>query len=141
MDLYGAGTAVVTGSGAPTAGFVYKLVEVDGRPVAKRSEHKASHGGGKVALRAHRPSGTAIEEMGAERHARRVRGAGRASCSSPTRTCAGSTARSSAAANGPPTGTNRSRVARQRLHDVLGTLPWEGLSLSRGEPVLEVRRP
>ena len=30
VDVYGAGTAVVTGSGAPTAGLVYKLVEVDG---------------------------------------------------------------------------------------------------------------
>ena len=49
---YGAGTAVVTGSGAPTAGFVYKLVDVDGRPVAKRSEHKESHGGRKFAYRA-----------------------------------------------------------------------------------------
>src|SRR5262249_6995310 len=27
VDAYGAGTAVVTGSGAPTAGMVYKLVE------------------------------------------------------------------------------------------------------------------
>src|SRR3954469_1060518 len=63
VDSYGAGTAVVTGSGAPTAGLVYKLVEVDGRPVAKRSEHKASHGGRKAALRAHRPSGTAVEEI------------------------------------------------------------------------------
>ena len=32
VDMYGAGTAVVTGSGAPTAGLVYKLVEVDGPP-------------------------------------------------------------------------------------------------------------
>ena len=31
VDAYGVGTSVVTGSGAPTAGFVYKLVEVDGR--------------------------------------------------------------------------------------------------------------
>jgi len=39
VDAYGAGTAVVVGSGAPTAGLVYKLVEVDGRPVVKRSEN------------------------------------------------------------------------------------------------------
>ncbi len=63
VDAYGAGTAVVTGSGAPTAGMVYKLVEVDGRPVAKRSEHKTSHGGRKTVLRAHKPSGTALEEI------------------------------------------------------------------------------
>ena len=47
VDVYGVGTSVVTGSGAPTAGMVYKLVEVDGRPVEKRSENKASHGGAK----------------------------------------------------------------------------------------------
>ena len=63
VDAYGAGTSVVTGSGAPTANMVYKLVEVDGRPVAKRSEHKQSHGGRKTALRAHKPSGTAVEEI------------------------------------------------------------------------------
>src|SRR5690606_36050467 len=40
VDGYGVGTSLVTGSGAPTAGMVYKLVEVDGRPVAKRSTHK-----------------------------------------------------------------------------------------------------
>ncbi len=48
VDIYGAGTSVVTGSGAPTAGLVYKLVEVDGRPVVKRSEHKATIGGRKI---------------------------------------------------------------------------------------------
>ncbi|MEO6885951.1 MAG: nicotinate phosphoribosyltransferase, partial [Jatrophihabitantaceae bacterium] len=63
VDAYGAGTAVVTGSGAPTAGLVYKLVEVGGRPVAKRSEHKQSNGGRKTALRAHKPTGTALEEI------------------------------------------------------------------------------
>jgi nicotinate phosphoribosyltransferase len=49
VDAYGVGTSVVTGSGAPTAGMVYKLVEVDGRPVAKRSAHKESRGGRKDA--------------------------------------------------------------------------------------------
>ena len=51
VDIYGVGTSVVTGSGAPTAGMVYKLVEVDGIPVEKRSSHKESHGGRKQALR------------------------------------------------------------------------------------------
>src|SRR5690348_13788827 len=32
VDSYGAGTAVVVGSGAPTANLVYKLVEVSGQP-------------------------------------------------------------------------------------------------------------
>jgi nicotinate phosphoribosyltransferase len=48
---YGVGTALVTGSGAPTCGFVYKLVAVDGRPVAKRSPGKPSRGGRKEGWR------------------------------------------------------------------------------------------
>ena len=63
VDVYGVGTSVVTGSGAPTAGMVYKLVEVEGRPVAKRSENKATQGGRKIALRRHRATGTATEEV------------------------------------------------------------------------------
>ena len=63
VDSYGVGTSVVTGSGAPTAGMVYKLVEVDGRPVAKRSAAKESRGGRKSAVRRYKPTGTAIEEI------------------------------------------------------------------------------
>ena len=63
VDSYGVGTSVVTGSGAPTAGMVYKLVEVDGRPVAKRSAAKESRGGRKSAVRRFKPTGTAIEEV------------------------------------------------------------------------------
>ena len=55
------GTSVVTGSGAPTASLVYKLVEVDGRPVAKRSASKESRGGAKSAVRRYKPTGTAVE--------------------------------------------------------------------------------
>lgn len=58
VDGYGVGTALVTGLGAPTAGFVYKLVAVAGdgreedqRPVAKRSEGKVGVGGRKWAWR------------------------------------------------------------------------------------------
>ena len=43
--------------------MVYKLVEVDGRPVAKRSASKESRGGRKSAVRRHKPTGTAIEEV------------------------------------------------------------------------------
>ena len=63
VDSYGVGTSVVTGSGAPTASMVYKLVEVDGMPVEKRSSHKESHGGRKQALRLAKPSGTILEEV------------------------------------------------------------------------------
>ena len=61
--IYGVGTSVVTGSGAPTASMVYKLVEVDGMPVEKRSSHKESHGGRKQAHRLAKPSGTIVEEI------------------------------------------------------------------------------
>ena len=57
IDAYGVGTSLVTGSGHPTAGFIYKLVAIaDGpganlHPVAKHSEGKATVGGRKVAYR------------------------------------------------------------------------------------------
>jgi len=59
VDSYGVGTALVTGSGAPTAGFVYKLVAIareDGtgaplHPVAKTSPGKTTVGGRKWAVR------------------------------------------------------------------------------------------
>ena len=54
-DAYGVGTAVVTGGGFPTAGFVYKLVarsaDSGWQPVEKRSVGKSSHGGRKWAAR------------------------------------------------------------------------------------------
>lgn len=66
VDAYGVGTSVVTGSGAPAAGMVYKLVAHqadDGTwvSVAKRSEDKASHGGEKTAVRS-LVDGVAVEE-------------------------------------------------------------------------------
>lgn len=51
VDAYGAGTSVVTGLGSPTAGFVYKLVAVEGRAVAKHSPGKSTIGGRKWAWR------------------------------------------------------------------------------------------
>src|SRR6476659_1760216 len=63
VDGYGVGTSLVTGSGAPTVGMVYKLVERDGVPVAKRSEGKHSVGGRKSAVRRHDRRGTALAEV------------------------------------------------------------------------------
>jgi nicotinate phosphoribosyltransferase len=64
VDRYGVGTAVVTGSGSPAAGLVYKLVEVDGRSVAKRSAGgKSSRGGRKAAYRRLGAAGTATAEV------------------------------------------------------------------------------
>lgn len=55
-DGYGVGTSLVTGSGHPTCGFVYKLVAREGSDgkllgVAKRSKDKLSVGGRKYAWR------------------------------------------------------------------------------------------
>ena len=51
VDGFGAGTSVVLGLGHPTAGFIYKLVSVEGRAVAKLSPGKATTGGRKWAWR------------------------------------------------------------------------------------------
>lgn len=51
IDSFGVGTRVVTGSGHPTASFVYKLVSIGDRDVAKRSSGKATRGGRKRAWR------------------------------------------------------------------------------------------
>jgi nicotinate phosphoribosyltransferase len=56
VDGYGVGTQLVTGSGHPTSGFVYKLVAREGaegllQSVAKKSVDKTSMGGRKYALR------------------------------------------------------------------------------------------
>ncbi|HEX6755127.1 MAG TPA: nicotinate phosphoribosyltransferase [Mycobacteriales bacterium] len=123
VDAYGVGTAVVTGSGAPTAGMVYKLVEVDGRPVAKRSEHKATAGGRKTALRRHRATGTATEEVIVSR--------GRPELGEHDRLLQVPLMR-----GGEPIDNGSLDDARERLAAALKTVPWEGLKLSRGEPAL-----
>jgi nicotinate phosphoribosyltransferase len=68
VDAYGVGTALVTGSGAPTAGFVYKLVARAAYgaamvAVAKESSHKKSVGGRKYAFRRRSPDGVAEAEV------------------------------------------------------------------------------
>lgn len=67
VDIFGVGTSVVTGSGSPAAGMVYKLVEHqddDGRWVAvsKRSPEKQNPAGRKVAHR-RLVDGIATEEL------------------------------------------------------------------------------
>lgn len=67
VDSYGVGTSLVTGSGSPTAGMVYKLVARqagDGSwvTVAKASTDKASKGGRKAAFRT-LDAGTATSEL------------------------------------------------------------------------------
>jgi len=68
VDGYGVGTQLVTGSGHPTSGFVYKLVSRENgdgvlESVAKKSVDKISIGGRKYALRRRTSAGVAEAEV------------------------------------------------------------------------------
>jgi nicotinate phosphoribosyltransferase len=125
VDMYGAGTSVVTGSGAPTAGLVYKLVEVEGRPVRKRSEQKATVGGRKTAVRRHKPTGTAIEEIvvaqGLPKHMPGDRLLQRPYLRA-----------------GEPVPLPTLAESRDHLRHCLISIPWDGLKLSAGDPAIPV---
>ena len=129
VDIFGVGTSLVTGSGAPTAGMVYKLVEVDGLPVEKRSSHKESHGGRKETLRFAKESGTIVEEV-----------IHPADSAPPVPD--GLVARQVATpliAHGEAVAQSTLDDARTRVADGLRSLPWDGLKLSRGEPAVPTR--
>jgi nicotinate phosphoribosyltransferase len=124
VDSYGVGTSLVTGSGAPTANMIYKLVEVDGIPVEKRSVRKESHGGRKQALRLCRSTGTITEEI--------VHPAGRPPQSAePSRVLTIPLVRHGEAVIDVDLG-----VARELVASGLRSLPWEGLMLSHGDPAI-----
>jgi nicotinate phosphoribosyltransferase len=125
VDAYGVGTSLVTGSGAPTAGMVYKLVEVDGRPVAKRSSAKESRGGRKSALRRYKPTGTALEEVVYLADAPVTPGPHDRVLPVPL-----------LRGGEPVDGRESLEQSRERLRAALVSVPWEGLKLSRGEPAL-----
>lgn len=128
VDSYGVGTSVVTGSGAPTASMVYKLVEVDGIPVQKRSSHKESHGGRKAATRLSRPSGTITEEV--------VHPVDQPpQTSEPSRQLTVALVR-----DGKLLATPDLDAARDLVATGLRSLPWEGLALSQGEPAIPTRQ-
>jgi nicotinate phosphoribosyltransferase len=127
VDSYGVGTSVVLGSGAPTVGMVYKLVEVDGRPVAKRSESKGTQGGRKVAVRRHRASGTATQEVVSAQGAPEARPGDRALQVPLVR------------GGEPVDGLPSLTASRDHHAEVLVTLPWEGLALSKGDPAIPTR--
>ncbi|HEV7899373.1 MAG TPA: nicotinate phosphoribosyltransferase [Planosporangium sp.] len=126
VDAYGAGTAVVVGSGAPTAGMVYKLVEVDGQPVVKRSENKATVGGRKTAVRRHKPTGTATEEIVVPQGAPATKPHDRA------------LQRAYVRGGEPVPDLPTLKDSRELLRHNLISIPWEGLKLSQGEPAVPV---
>jgi nicotinate phosphoribosyltransferase len=126
VDLYGAGTAVVTGSGAPTAGLIYKLVEVDRRPVVKRSEHKTTVGGRKTAIRRHKPTGTAIEEVVVSQG------------TPPPQPHDRPLQRQFLVRGEPAPDLPDLATSREHLREALVAVPWEGLKLSAGDPAIPV---
>ncbi|MFD0688383.1 nicotinate phosphoribosyltransferase [Actinomadura fibrosa] len=130
VDGYGVGTSLVTGSGAPTASLVYKLVaRADGpddgapmRPVAKRSVGKPSRGGRKTAVRRIDGHGTA--------HAETV------STGEPTPGPRDRVLQVPLVAGGEIVGRETLRDARERHRRAVAELPPTALQLSRGEPAL-----
>ena len=130
VDGYGVGTALVTGSGAPTAALVYKLVAralgpgADARlePVAKRSVGKPSRGGRKWAVRQLDSAGVAVAE--------------RVSVVPPGPSPAGRELLRPLVQRGEIVGRQTLEEARQHHRDALAELPSHALQLSRGYPAI-----
>jgi nicotinate phosphoribosyltransferase len=134
VDVYGVGTSLVTGSGAPTAGLVYKLVAREDEigsaaagvamvSVAKRSQDKLSIGGRKYALRRKDPAGTAQAE---------VIGIG----IPPTNDGDDRLLLRELVRDGVPVGREPLTAARERHTLALAELPDTGHQLSRGVPAI-----
>lgn len=123
VDSYGVGTSLVTGSGHPTAGFVYKLVShFDGSEwvdVAKKSANKASRGGKKVASRQIENGHAARELLGAGVEGRALQ--------------------VELISSGVPVNSDQRQMlldAREHHKMALAELPAAAMRLSRGEPAI-----
>lgn len=131
VDAYGVGTALVTGSGAPTAGLVYKLVAregADGRliGVAKSSKDKLSIAGRKWAVRRSGPDGVDQAE---------VIGIGR----QPVDDGGDRALLVPLVRDGEIVGREPLEAARERHATSRAALPPAALQLSRGEPAIPTR--
>jgi nicotinate phosphoribosyltransferase len=129
VNGYGVGTSLVTGSGAPTAALVYKLVarsdgDDDGelRPVAKRSVGKPGRGGRKWAVRHRTHSGEAVSE--------------RISLVPPDPGPADRVLLHELVRDGKSVGREPLSAARERHQAILAELPGYALQLSRGYPAI-----
>ncbi len=134
VDSYGVGTSLVTGSGSPAAGMIYKLVaHLDSAggwlPVGKKSEGKATVGGRKQPVRALREGVAAAEDIYVEDPPIGA-GAGRPLLVDLVRD--GEIVEERLGAAG---------IAAARAHHaaVMAELPVQALSLSRGEPAIPTR--
>jgi len=131
VNSYGVGTSVVTGSGYPAAGMVYKLVahqDDSGEwvSVAKKSTAKATVGGHKAAVRA-TDSGVASTELIYQTVDGRPDVEGRDLVVD---------LMSNGSADARWLGPAGTRAARDHREQSLAELPPNAFRLSRGEPVL-----
>jgi nicotinate phosphoribosyltransferase len=129
VDAYGVGTQLVTGSGHPTCGFVYKLVAREGEDgvmvsVAKLSKDKGSVGGRKFALRRRSPAGVAQAEVVGIGEPPVDDGDDRALLVPLVR-------------DGKVVGRESLETARARHVMARAELPMAAQMMSRGEPVIE----
>ena len=143
VDGYGVGTSLVTGSGAPTAALVYKLVARATAkagpplvPVAKRSVGKPSRGGRKWAEREIGADGTATAELITDSRApRRARRRGQARTPGPLdawrRPLLQLLVRDGEIIGGEPVA-----AARARHRAAVAELPAHARQLSRGYPAI-----
>jgi nicotinate phosphoribosyltransferase len=128
VDGYGVGTSLVTGSGHPTCGFVFKLVSrctdagvmVD---VAKKSKDKTSVGGRKYALRRRDAAGVAEAEVVGVGAAPENDGDDRALLVP-------------LVSGGQVVGRESLEAARERHTAAREELPMQARQLSRGEPCI-----
>ncbi len=132
VDGYGVGTQLVTGSGHPTCGFVYKLVsreDDDGEmvAVAKKSKDKGSVGGRKYALRRRTPDSQGRLVAEAE-----VVGIGEP----PVDDGDDRALMVPLVRDGEVVGREPLDAARDRHESARAELPIEAHKLSRGEPVI-----
>jgi nicotinate phosphoribosyltransferase len=131
VNGYGVGTSLVTGSGAPTSGFVYKMVSrapsaEDGVrlvTVAKKSSDKTSIGGRKWALRRRTPDGIAETEVIGIEQMPRDDGDDRPLLVPLVH-------------DGAVVGRESLAAARDRHARAMAELPPEARKLSRGEPAI-----
>jgi nicotinate phosphoribosyltransferase len=136
VDGYGVGTSLVTGSGAPTAALVYKLVARQGTagpglvPVAKRSVGKPSRGGRKWAAREIAPDGTAVAERVTDTPPDEPRADG-ARPAGTLRPLLQQLVR-----DGEIIGREPVTAARERHRAALAELPGHARQLSRGYPAI-----
>jgi nicotinate phosphoribosyltransferase len=129
VDGYGVGTSLVTGSGAPTAALVYKLVargsavgSDDLVPVAKHSVGKPSRGGRKWAVRHRDSSGVALAE--------------RVTLTPASPGPADRELLMPLVVSGDVVGREPLQAARERHVNALAELPPYALQLSRGYPAI-----